>query len=377
MRRFTLVVLVLVVAVVAGLYAWQNRPTPLVVSGFIEADLIRVGSRIGGRVAELLVQEGQRVRAGDPLVRIDPFDLREQLARAKAELAAARAAQDRTKSGFRREEIEQAQAQRDRAAVVLEKLVAGPRPREIEIGRQKVKAAQARLELAESEHARLTRLRKEAQAAQTELDKAVRELKSAQAEASSADEELALLLEGTRAEEIAEARAALADADARLKLLQQGYRAEDVAEAAARVQAAEAAVGVIEAQLRELVVAAPCEALVETVDLRPGDLLAPNAPSIALLDPSRLWVRAYVPEARLAEVRLDQRVPVRVDSASVGTLVGRVTYIASEAEFTPRNVQTPDERSKQVFRIKVTLETGRERVRVGMSADVYLDESPP
>jgi multidrug resistance efflux pump len=115
--------------------------------------------------------------------------------------------------------------------------------------------------------------------------------------------------------------------------------------------------------------------VVEAIDLHPGDLVAPNAPAVALLDVSHLWVRAYVPESRLGEVRLGQKVPVRVDSFPGRRFSGRLTFIAQEAEFTPRNVQTPEERSKQVFRIKVELDAGRDRLRAGMAADVLLSEA--
>jgi multidrug resistance efflux pump len=116
---------------------------------------------------------------------------------------------------------------------------------------------------------------------------------------------------------------------------------------------------------------------VEAIDLLPGDLIAPNAPSVSLLDTSRLWVRGYVPEARLGEIRLGQQVPIRVEGLPRESFAGRITFIATQAEFTPRNVQTPEERSKQVFRIKVRVETGAEKLRVGMTADLLLDETAP
>jgi HlyD family secretion protein len=109
--------------------------------------------------------------------------------------------------------------------------------------------------------------------------------------------------------------------------------------------------------------------------LQPGELVAANAPTISLLDLSKLWVRAYVPEGRLGAVVLGGRVPVRIAAAGGGDVMGRVVFISRDGEFTPRNVQTPEERSRQVFRIKVMLEEGRERVRVGMTADVLLDEA--
>jgi multidrug resistance efflux pump len=376
MRRLVIVFVLVAAGIIGWLYWTQSRPERFIVSGLVEADQIRVGSRVGGRVAEVFVAEGQSVKAGKPLLKIDPFDLRERLAEATAALAAAQAELTRLKGGFRAEEVAQARAERDQVKATLAKLVAGPRPAEIEIAREQLNAAKASLELAESEYARLNRLREAEQAAPTEFDEAVRTLKTARAEVAAAERRLALLEEGTRKEEIAEARAALARAEAALKLLEDGYRAEDIAKAAAEVAAGQARVEAIGVQIGELTVAAPCDCVVEAIDLQPGDLVAANAPAISLLDPSKLWVRAYVPEARLGQVALGQRTPVMVDSFPDRKFAARVSFISREAEFTPRNIQTPEERSKQVFRIKVTLEEGLDMLRVGMAADVLLDEVP-
>lgn len=376
MRKFIPAAILAAGSIIGWLYWQQNRPVPFVVSGFIEADEIRVGSRVGGRVAEVMAAEGIKVRQGDPLYRLDPFDLNEQLAQARAQLAGYRAEHDRLMAGFRVEEKEQAKARRDQAAAVLEKLKSGPRPREIDIARERLNAAKATLELAQAEHNRISRLRQEQQAASVEYDRAVQQFKAAQAEAAAAEQELALLEEGSRKEDITQAQAALAEAEAAWKLAEAGYRAEDVARAEAQVQAAEAQVATIQSRMDELVVRAPTDCLVEAIELQPGDLVAVNAPSVALLDAHRLWVRSYVPEGRLAEVKLGAEVPVRVDSFPGRVFAGKITFIAQQAEFTPRNIQTPEERSKQVFRIKVTMEGPQaEELRVGMVADVHFDEA--
>lgn len=376
MRKVLIVSVLLAGAAIAWLYWRQQRPVPFIVSGFIEADEIRVGSRVGGRVAEVLVHEGQTVQNDQPLFRIAPFDLDEQLAQAQAELAALRAELARLKAGLRQEEIAQARARRDQAAAVLDKLRAGPRQEEIGIAREQLKGAQANLELAQSEYERISKLREQNQAASAEYERAVRELKASQAQVAAAQRELALLEEGTRKEEIAQAEAALAEAEAALKLAESGYRPEEITRAQAQVAAAEAQVEAIQVRISELTVRAPTRCIVEAVDLQPGDLVAPNAPSVSLLDTSRLWVRSYVPEARLGQVRLGQRVSVRVDSFPDELFTGRITYIAQQAEFTPRNIQTPEERSKQVFRVKVTLEGPEtERLRVGMVADVLFEDT--
>ncbi len=375
MWRWVVMGVLVAAAIVGWLYWDQQRGEPLVVSGFVEADQVRVGSRVGGRVAEVKVVEGRRLKAGEPLFSVEPFDLQEQLKQAQADLAAVRAEYDRLKSGFRKEEIEQARAKRDRAKSVLDKLIAGPRPEEIAIAEEDVKRAEASLRLAKVEYDRLADLREKGQAAAIEYEQSVRQHSVTQAEVGAARQRLALLKAGTRKEEIAEVQAALAEAEQALNLMENGYRSEDVAKAAAQVAAAEARVAAIQVRLADLVVTAPEDCIVEAIDLQPGELLAPNAPAVSLLDMSHLWVRAYVPASRLGEVTVGRQVPIRADAFPDKRFRGRITFIAQEAEFTPRNVQTPEERSKLVFRIKVALEEGLDQLRVGMIADVLLGEA--
>jgi multidrug resistance efflux pump len=365
-----------VAGVIAVLYWQYGRTGPAVVTGFVEADQIRVGSRVGGRVAEVMVEEGDRVQQGQPLFRIDEFDLGQRLAEAQAQLAAHKAELDRLQAGFRQEEVAQAAAKRDQAQATLDKLVAGPRPAEINIAREQVRIAEANVDLAQTEYERLSRLREEDSAAKVELDEAVKTLKESRAQLAAANEQLQLLEEGTRQEELAEARAALAEAAAAFRLVEAGYRAEDIAQAAAQASAVEATVNAIKTQMEELIVESPCDCLVEATDLRPGDLVAANAPAVSLLDLSRMWVRTYVPHGMLHRVRLGQRLPIRMDSFPDRGFSGEVVFIAGEAEFTPRNIQTPEERSKQVFRVKLRLDEGRDLLHVGMAADVLLDGTP-
>src|SRR5262245_18432789 len=183
MRR-TIIIAVLLAVVLLGWIYWQkNRTAALIVSGFIESDVIRVGWRVGGRVAEVLVEEGRRVKGGDPLFRIEQFDLQERLAQANATLAAIEAEHARLKAGFRNEEVEHARARRDQAQATLDKLLAGPRVQDVESAREQLKIAQANLDCAQTEYERLERLRKEAQAAgQKEFDEAVRNLKAGKGE---------------------------------------------------------------------------------------------------------------------------------------------------------------------------------------------------
>jgi multidrug resistance efflux pump len=373
--RVLLLLAALAAVATAGWLIARPRSQPLVVSGFVEADRARVGSRVGGRVAEVLVHEGERVDPGAVLYRLEPFDLETQLARAEAEAEAARASLQQMRDGFRPEEIAQAKADRDRAAAVLARKQTGARDAERQIARERVRQAEANLEIARIERDRVLPLRAGGGVSQTELDRAERELVSADAALAIARQDLALVEEGTRAEEIAEAAAQLAQAEAVLRLREAGTRGTEVAAAEAKLRAAEAGAASIRRRVEELVVRAPSSAVVEAIDLRAGDLVSPDAPTVNLLLTESLYVRAFVPEAQLDRVSLGMRVPIELDAMRGTRVEGVVTFISSQAEFTPRNVQTPEERSKQVFRVKLSLAGAPPQVRAGMLGDVRLDEA--
>jgi multidrug resistance efflux pump len=124
-----------------------------------------------------------------------------------------------------------------------------------------------------------------------------------------------------------------------------------------------------------LTITAPANATIEALDLQPGDLVAAGAPVLSLVDHTRLWVRAYVPENRL-NFQIGHKTVVTLDSFPGVRFPAEVTYIARQGEFTPSNVQTPEERTKQVFRIKVTITERAKDLRPGMIADVWLEPPP-
>lgn len=363
---------VLVVAlVIAGLlFASKWRTEPMKVSGFIEAHEIRLGSRVGGRVAKVLVQEGDAVERGQVLVELEPYDLLDREAEARANLAASQSDYAKLSAGFRPEEIAQAKARVAQLAAEHQRLIKGPRRAEIDAARARVEVAEARVTLAQRIYERASKLRTGNALTAQEMDRVVEELDAAKGTLLARRKELQVLEEGSRQEEIEEASAKLEEAKAALALLEAGNRDEDIAQAKAKVEAAEAALAVILAQKTELQIVAPMDGVVESLELQPGDLTTAGGPVMSMMETGELWVRAYLPE-RL-QLKLGQTVPVTVD-AFPDELTGEVTFVSRQAEFTPSNVQTPEERSKQVFRIKVTLRSGLDKVRPGMSADVWIE----
>lgn len=370
----SLVIFLLAAAVLIGLLLFSQRESEgLKVSGFLEADEIRVGSRVGGRVAEVHMEEGRRVEAGDLLLRLEPFDLLERKAEAEAQLARSQAEYDRLQAGFREEEQQEAQARVAQAEAALDKSINGPRPEEIRVAERNLEEAEARLELARLEHERVESLSAKGAATPEQLDLAASQVKTARATAGARQEQLALLRKGTREEEIDEARARLAETRAVAQLRQNGFRTEDIAKARASRDTAQATLRAIKEQIEELTVRAPQAAIVDAVNLEPGDLLQSNAPALSLVLTEPLWVRAYVPEDSLG-IATGQQVSVSVDSFPGERFAGHVSFVSRQAEFTPRNVQTPEERSKQVFRIKVMLDEGLDKLRPGMAADVWFEK---
>jgi len=370
--RRVVVVLLAAVGLLGLLIYSQQRHEPFKVSGFIEADEIRVGSRVGGRVANVVVEEGQAVTPGTLLVELEPFDLLERASQAESVLAQRRAELDKLTNGFRAEEIAAGEERVAQLSAALKKLRNGPREQEIAAAKANLDQAESLLRLATDRFKRVEALIPSRAATQQEMDQARSELRVAQATQQARAADLDLLHAGTRPEEIEAATAQLGEAQQNLALQKNGYRKEEVAAAKAAASAAEAALAAIRKEIAELKITSPVAGTVEAVELQPGDLVSAGMAAISLMDTSHLWVRAYVPENRLV-VQVRQQVFITVDSFPDRRFAAHVSFIARQAEFTPGNVQTPEERSKQVFRIKVMLDEGLDVLRPGMAADVWLE----
>src|SRR5260370_1134263 len=184
-----------------------------------------------------------------------------------------------------------------------------------------------------------------------------------------ADRELRASLQQSRAppEELASAEAHYQQAQATLEKLERGNRREDV-------EAAKAALSYDEARFREREVVAPADAIVEVLDVRPGDLVAPNTPVATLLEQDQINIPIYIPETEIGHVKIGQKAEVRVDSFPNKVFDGEVEQINQQAEFLPRNVQTREERVHQAFGVKIRINDPAGRVIAGMAADVKLKE---
>jgi HlyD family secretion protein len=352
----------LVVAALIGLAVYSSgmlhRDTSLHGSGTVEARNIRVGSKIGGRIDKVLVREGDPVEAGQVLITFDEKEL-------DASLAQSRAAAEKMQRGYRPEEIAEARAAAAQAKAEYDQRKNGYRKDDID-------AAQADLDRAAADElrARLDAQRYDALAAKDLVSKQQRDTadanwKMALAQQANAQHKLDQLHLGYRAEEIAAAEARYHQTQATLDKLENGNRVEDIS-------AAKAALAYDEARFRERQVLAPAAASVEVLDVRPGDLIAPNTPIATLLERDQIYVRIYIPETEIGRVHLGQKAKIRVDSFPKQVFDGAVEQINQQAEFLPRNVQTVEERVHQVFGVKVRIDDTSRIVRAGMAADVTL-----
>ena len=361
MNRKRLIVIVLIAAALAvTVYAagWFRHDSALQGSGTVEAHDVRVGSKIAGRIDKVLVREGDKVEAGQILITFDDKEL-------LASLQQARAAAEKSVRGYRPEEIAEARAAVEQAKADFEMHKNGYRKEDIDAAEadvQRAKADEARTHL---DFDRYESLAKKDLVSKQQRDTAEANWKVALAQLDSAQHKLTELQRGFRPEEIAGAEARYHQALATLEKYEHGNRREDV-------EAAKAALAYDEARYRERQVVAPSTAFVEVLDVRPGDLVAPNTPVATLLEPDQIYVRIYIPETELGHVKVGQDAEIRVDSFPNKAFAGVVEQINQQAEFLPRNVQTREERVHQVFGVKVRINDPSGQVRAGMAADVKL-----
>ncbi len=328
MRRRLIVIAVVLLAAGGGFgWWWFNHGAAengaLVLYGNVDLREVSVAFNDNGRIAEVLVDEGDRVQQGQVLARLDTSRLTPQLDQAKAQMAAQQAVVDKLNNGSRPEEIAQARANVDAAAA---------------------NATNARLN-----YERLMMLSSSSGGQAT--------LTMSQIDAAKAAYDAA-----AAQQDVAQQSLALAEA---------GPRKEDIAQAAAQLDAGKAAVALIKQQIKDADLVAPESGVVRSRLLEPGEIASPQRPvfSLAIVDPK--WVRAYVSEPDLPKVHLGADANVSIDGAS-GALPGRIGFISPVAEFTPRSIQTEELRTSLVYEVRIVVTDANDVLRLGMPATVTL-----
>lgn len=303
------------------------------VSGHVEATEVHVAAEVGGRILELRAEEGDRVNAGDVIAVLDTRDTELQIQRARAERAAALAQLRLLEAGSRAEDIRQAEAQVDAAEAEAMAIEAD------------LKSAQLDLDRFESLLEANAGSRKQRDDAAARVAVTRERLRSAQERVRAARETVARLKQGARPEEIEAARA--------------------------RVSGADAQIAVLEKALADARIMAPVSGVVTQKLADAGELVMRGAPLLVITDLDHAWANLFVPEPMIPRVKLGQEARVVTDAGGEG-LQGKVTFVSPKAEFTPRNVQTAEERSKLVYRIKVTVDNRAGILKPGMPVDAEL-----
>ena len=325
--RIAIPVVVVIVAVIAVGIALRRGADAGVLdaSGTVEATEARLGFQATGRIQDVAAREGDVVRGGSLLASLDLAETEAKCDQARAQVAASEAQLLELTRGFRREEVEQA--------------------------RSAAEAAERRFEDATRDLERTRRLREGGAVSQEALDKAQVAFDVAQSQLAQAREQRSIMTEGPRPERIAAARAQLAQA--------------------------QAAVRALEALLANMVVRAPFDGVVTVRHREPGEIIPAGSPVLSLLNRDDRWVRIYIPETRIGVVHLGAPATITTDTDRSRKYRGEVSYIASEAEFTPKTVQTAEERVKLVYAVKVRI-TGdpSQDLKPGMPADVRLEVAP-
>ncbi|MDA2931170.1 efflux RND transporter periplasmic adaptor subunit [Acidobacteria bacterium AH-259-O06] len=350
----------------------ESEGDVLILSGTVESRQIEVGSRVGGRISEVSVQEGDTVKAGQLLVRFETYDLLAKKEEVQAAVRQAEAELEKLRRGFRPEELRQARAAAAAAAAQLELLRRGPRQEEIDQAGAELDHAQSNWRNARARFNRVADLFERGVVSRQELDDALTNHERAEARKKAMQKQLDILLAGTRPEEIEAAEKRYEEAMARLGLLERGSRREDIEAAEARLERAQAQLKAMAIQLAETEVRAPADAFVEVLDIRPGDLIASGSPIAVLQEPDEIYVQVYIPETKLGWAQLGKRVQITVDSFPDEKFEGKIAFIARQGEFTPRNIQTRSEREHQVFAVRVSIENRDNILRPGMAADVRI-----
>jgi len=302
---------------------WFRKPPPvtaLKLSGNIEAHESLVSFKVSGRIIALPIKEGMTLKSGDLVARLDRDDYQQQVV---VDEAASHVWQKQLTLGL-----------------------AGSRAQDIEAAKQVALEALADLEQKKSDYARYQALFEKDEIPAQTRDQAATNVTRAQAVYAQAEQNLQKLEEGTRPEELAVQRANVKYSDQNLRM--------------ARIR------------LSYTTLTAPFDGVILVRQAELGEVVVPGTPIITLADLDHLWVRVYVPETDLGKVHWDQAVDVRTDTYPDKVYRGRISFISSEAEFTPKSVQTEKERVTLVYRVKVDVENPNHELKPGMPADAYI-----
>lgn len=387
MKKAIPLILILAVAA-AGAYWWYRAQhatdgNRIFVSGNLELTQVDISFKMAGRMVERKFDEGDWVKQGDLVAVLDPVLYRNQKIRDEASVASAESnyKQLETSVAYQKATLESdiaaKEADLNRATSNLEELLNGSRAQDIQQADAAVRDAKAQVDLAQADWDRAQRLYKNDDISRQQFDQYRTKLESAQAVLRQSQEKASLVIEGPRKEDIAQARAQVAAAKAAVATaeanrLELKRREEALAAGADEIRRSEAQVKISETQLADTEAFSPISGVVLVKSAEPGEVLAAGTTVVTIGDLEHPWLRAYINETDLGRVKLGQKVKLTTDSFPGKAYWGKISFISSEAEFTPKQIQTKEERVKLVYRIKIDVDNSSHELKNNMPVDAEI-----
>jgi HlyD family secretion protein len=388
--RKRILIAVVVLAVLGIGCAWLYRTfrakpdDRIAISGNIEMTEVQIAFKTAGKLIERTVDEGDHVKKGQVIARLDREQLLRQRQAQEAALASTQAqlAQAETAVHWQREQLtaDLAAKQADLNAneARLRELQTGSRPEEIRSANAAVEAAQAESDRAKSDWERAQKLIKNDDITRQQYDQFRTHFESSQAALNQAQQQQRLVKEGPRVEQIDAQKAMVHRAGANLKSgqaneLELKRREQELAVRRAEIERAKAQIELIDSQLADTIEASPVDGLVLSKSAEVGEVLAPGTAVVTVGDVYHPWLRGYINERDLGRVKIGTPAKITTDSFPGKIYPGKVTFIASEAEFTPKQIQTQEERVKLVYRIKIEAENPNQELKSNMPVEAELE----
>jgi HlyD family secretion protein len=387
MKKVIRIVLLLAIAG-GGYWYWRQQqvasnPNVLQVSGNLELTQVDLSFKTAGRIVELTVREGEWVKKGQVIAKLDAAQLQQQKARDTAAVSTAQSQLQQLQTSIeyqkatidsdvalRRAELAQMQAR-------LDDLLAGSRTQEIAQAQASVTDARAANDLAKSEFERAQTLFSREDISASQRDQAKTKVDSSSAQLRQVEQKLALVQEGPRKEEITAARAAVARAQAAIasaeaNRIEVKRKEEEQDGRRAEITRNRAVVGMTDAQLADTTIVAPIDGVILLKAAENGEVIAAGTTIVTIGDLDHPWLRAYINETDLGRVHLGGAVSLSTDSYKGKKYEGRISFIASEAEFTPKQIQTKEERVKLVYRVKIEVDNTAHELKNNMPVDAEI-----
>lgn len=379
--------IVLVLAAIGGYFIWSRTHVEddsiLRLSGNIEFRKIDISFKTAGKLLELAVDEGANVKRGMLLARLDHEQMSRMRTRdsSSVDVAQSNLLQLRTAIEFQQASVASEtalrQAELRQAKTKLQELLDGARPQEVAQARAALNDAKVARDQAARELERAKLLIAREDISQAQFDQYKARFDSTAAQAQNVEQRLALVVEGPRKTDIEAARANVARAEAAIRMVEAQRldiqrKQEDLAARRADVERTKAGVSIIDSQLDDTTILAPADGVVLVKSADPGEVLAAGTPVLTIGEIDKPWLRGYVPQSKLGRIQLGMAVSVRSDSYPGKSYQGKISFIASEAEFTPKQIQTNEERVKLVYRIKVDIVNSNRELKLNMPVDAEI-----